>query len=193
MGYWCGDLEYFYREAVLYRNNSAYQAFESYQGRDPFIWKDASLSVNTGDGPAGQGLERLVVGSRFQWMGEAVHVTSFRDGDNPAVVACSYTKTGDAVLCETCKHQLTWPKPKLLHRFRITQGDLSDARKVLKIHCIAQKAGGSPIPTSMEKAQQHLFRSGLPWGPSFKKMQTPDGVVAGDYVIKIEPKKAEIA
>lgn len=80
-GYWIGEtgMERMYQTAVLYRHNTAWAAIERYLGRKPFIVKGASLHVNTGDGPAGHGLPRLVEGAEFDWNGERVKVTSFRD------------------------------------------------------------------------------------------------------------------
>lgn len=83
-GYWVGsDTEWFYRLAVLYRNASAWQTYEKHCGRKPFIARGASIHTNTGDGPCGGGLSRLIVGAEFAWNGERVRVSSFRDDANP--------------------------------------------------------------------------------------------------------------
>ena len=131
-GYWCGDLEYFYREAVLYRNASAWQAYENYRARTPFIWKDARLTVRTGDGPCGDGLARLVVGAEFTWKGEQVTVTRVKDGAEPAVIACSYSRTKEKI-CPRCKNIVEWPKEKILHRYSITHADLRTARAAMRV------------------------------------------------------------
>lgn len=132
-GYWIGaDTEWFYRLAVLYRNASAWKTYEKWAERTPFIWKAASLSVNTGDGPCGQGLARLVVGAEFQWERERVKVTSFRDGAEPYVVACSYQRDGKAKSCKSCKHTISWPQDVLNHRYKITHKDLREAQRKLK-------------------------------------------------------------
>lgn len=132
-GYWVGDLEYFYRTAVLYRNSTAYHAFETWAGRKPFIVKDSSIHVNTGDGPAGNGLVRLVVGAQFQWKGERVTVTSFNDR-NGTVLACTYKPRTAPKACKKC-HQQDWSTAsrgpvKIAKRFTISHKDLSAAREV---------------------------------------------------------------
>ncbi len=127
--YWIGDGERFYELAVLYRNASAYQAFEASRRRKPFIVKGASVSRHTGDGPCGQGLSRLIIGAKFRWQGQMVTVTSFRDGDDPHLIACSYRREGDAEVCATCKRTIAWGKDVLAKRYTITHADLRAAKK----------------------------------------------------------------
>jgi len=128
-GYWIGDGERFYELAVLYRNSSAYLAFEAKRQRKPFIVKDASLSTHTGDGPCGQGLARLVIGAAFLWQGERVKVTSFHDGNDPYLVACSYRREGEHQVCASCKHTTAWPNEVLAKRYTITHADLRAAKR----------------------------------------------------------------
>ncbi len=91
-GYWWGDSEWIYATAVLYRNNSAWKAYESYRGRQPFIVAGARLrNFMNGDGPSGHGLTRLVVGAEFKRDGEDLEVASFNDSD-ATLTACSYTE-----------------------------------------------------------------------------------------------------
>lgn len=89
-GYWISDGEMSYAKACgKCPNPSAYQSFETWKGRKPFIVRE---SVS---GP----LARLYVGAHFGWhveMKAAINltVTSFVDhpgeGKKPYVVACSY-------------------------------------------------------------------------------------------------------
>lgn len=78
-GYWTGNGEWIYSLAVIYRNSSAYLAFEHKRNRTPIIIKGASIYVHTGDGPCGNGLSRLIVGAEFTWAGDKVKVGSFND------------------------------------------------------------------------------------------------------------------
>jgi hypothetical protein len=136
LSYWSGDLELFYREAVLYRNASAWQAYEAFVKRRPFIFKGASCYAHTGDGPCGTGLARLVVGAEFQWNGERVTVTSF-DDYGQCLTACSYRRTENEK-CPRCEHCCICGKSgvtRILRRYRITHADLRSAK---------QKAGKRP-------------------------------------------------
>jgi hypothetical protein len=133
IGYWAGDLEDFYRMAVLYRVPSAWKAFEKYHGRKPFIHGPATVKHNYGGGKMGGGPARLVVGAEFWWQGERVHVTSFKDGGaEPYFTACSYTRT-DSIPCPTCHGCITYSKEELKHRFKITHEDLRKARQERKL------------------------------------------------------------
>ena len=124
--YWVGaDSEWFYNLAVLYRNTSAWRAYEKYAGRTPFIVAGASISVNTGDGPAGQGLARLIVGAWFKWASERVRVNSFNDPQG-YFNACSYTRKPWS--CGTPPRG----EDKVLNRYRITHADLKAAKKASK-------------------------------------------------------------
>lgn len=131
-GYWMGsDTEWFYKLAVIYRHSSAYQAYEKYASRKPFIVKGASIHTSTGDGPAGQGLSRLIVGAEFQYNGERVQVTSFKDTDQ-TVIACSYADDGEfsQTTCKKCGETKThWPKKKLARRYALTHADLKAGNK----------------------------------------------------------------
>jgi hypothetical protein len=96
MGYWCGDLEHFYTDAVVVRNASAWKAFEKYRARKPYFFAPAVVGGNVT--PA-----RLVVGTKFEWQGENVTVTSFNDEDTPHLNACSYV-ISKGTQCNRC-HQ----------------------------------------------------------------------------------------
>jgi len=87
-GYWRHD-ENHYRLAVIYRNASAWKAIEKYLNRKPFIVPGASIHTSTGDGPAGHGLARVIIGAQFPWEGHrAVVVTSINDAKG-YLVACA--------------------------------------------------------------------------------------------------------
>lgn len=126
-GYW-RYIENAYREAVLYHNASAYQAIERHLGRKPFIVKPASCRIQTGDGPCGLGLARLIVAAEFQWRGELVHVGSFND-EKGYVNASSYKRVDGQEDCPQCKRAIGWSKAKELHRYRITHADIRAARR----------------------------------------------------------------
>lgn len=193
-GYWVGEsLEDFYRRAVCYGNASAWKCYETYCGRKPFIWPGASLSHNYGGGRMGEGLPRLVEGAEFQWYGEAVIVTSFRDGDEPAVIACSYTRTPGEKCprCPDCYSCGTSGKEKILHRYTITHAAIAEARKILRLQCEASPNVGKPFAAPMEKVQQQLVKDGLPWEKSFKQMQQPEGLKTPGYTVRIVPAKAK--
>ena len=127
-GYWL-PWEEIYSTAVLYRNNSAYLAIEKALDRKPFIVKGASININTGDGPAGNGLARLIVGARFTWNGEAVKVTSFKNRDT--VIACSYTSEPGTSCprCERCYSCGANPRPKITHLYEISHARLRASNK----------------------------------------------------------------
>ena len=147
--YWVGsDSEWFYNLAVIYRNTSAWRAYEKWAGRTPFIVAGASISVNTGDGPAGHGLARLIVSAWFKWDGERVRVNSFNDAKG-YFNAASYARTPDVKCprCERCWSCGTHGEDKVLNLYRITHGDLRAARK-------AGKAEGKPAPQGSEKTSQ---------------------------------------
>jgi hypothetical protein len=129
--YWGRFIESFYRDAVLYRNASAYHAYEQYRGRTPFIVKGASITVHTGDGPAGHGLARLIEGSEFQWNGEKVKVTSFND-DKGYINACSFVRDGDDERCQQCRRFTSYAKEKVANRYKITHQNIRDATKAAK-------------------------------------------------------------
>ena len=140
-GYWCGDLEYFYRSAVFYRNPSAWQAFEVYRGRKPFLWKPALVKSYV-DKNHGQddNPPRLVVGAEFVWNGEKVAVTSFHDGDEPYLTACSYNRVGAYEACTECHRNKNYPRDVLKRRYKITHLDLREARHALQAAKAAEKA-----------------------------------------------------
>jgi hypothetical protein len=131
LGYWCGDLEYCYQRAVIYRNSSAYQAYEKHRNRKPFIMAGASWSGHTGDGPAGEGLARLFVGAKFTWHGEKVTVTSFNDTKG-SFTACSYKCEEPKEQCDKCGNTTTWPCEKLKSRYTITHNDIRKAKAATK-------------------------------------------------------------
>lgn len=127
-GYWIGDGESFYSLAVLYRNSSAYLAYESANRRKPFIVKSASIAVNTGDGPAGNGLARLIIGARFKWAGEDVRVTSFND-QRQTLTACSYKQDGKRELCAKCSRVTSWPREVIKSRYTISHADIKRSKQ----------------------------------------------------------------
>lgn len=103
-------MEGFYAHAVEARNDSACASVEHYFGRKPWIW---------------QGV-RLARGSRLQWEGMAVKVTSFNDGGDGAFVACAY---------ETRKRGVAgyeYESDKVVRRFVVTREAFVAARKALK-------------------------------------------------------------
>ena len=122
-GYWIGDGEWIYNLAVLYRNSSAYLAYESHRSRKPFIVKSATIDTHTGDGPCGRGLARLVIGARFRWAGEEVRVTSFND-DRQTFTACSYKLDGESKNCAKCKSRISWPREVVKSRYTISHADI---------------------------------------------------------------------
>lgn len=130
--YWFGaDFESFYTCAVVYANRSAWKAYEADAKRTPFIWTPAALRDRWGGG--GQGINnpaRLTVGCEFVWKGERVTVTSFNDGSG-YLVAQSYIRS-ESEDCETCGHQKTWPKNKILHRYTITHEDFKAEKARLR-------------------------------------------------------------
>ena len=131
-GYWFGsNFESFYTCSVVYRNRSAWKAYEAWASRTPFIWKPATLRESWGGG--GQGInnpERLTVGCEFEWQKELVTVTSFNDAKG-YLTAQSY-KRDEPEECELCGRQTTWSKDTVLHRFKITHGDLHIAKKAAR-------------------------------------------------------------
>ena len=130
-GYWFGeDMEDFYRRAVLYRNAGAYQCFEAYTGRKPFIWPDVKVHHHYGGGKMGFGISRLVVGAEFVWSSERVMVTSFND-ERQVMTVCSYTRT-EGEDCPQCSGMVKYPEVKLLHRCTITHAMLATEKKKLR-------------------------------------------------------------
>ena len=132
-GYW-RYIENNYRDAVVYRNASAYQAIEEHLGRKPFIVKGASIDLHTGDGPCGEGLARLIIGAQFDWDGRRVKVTSI---ENAHVVACAYPPWthADSDPCPTCDRSRKYQSSsdyKPLKRYKITHADIAAAKKAAK-------------------------------------------------------------
>lgn len=131
-GYWIGaDPEWVYTTAVLYRNSSAYQSWEHHRGRKPFIFS-ASISTDTGDGPCGQGLARLVVNAEFKWKGLRVKVTSFNDEKGYVNAACYDGPEAEGVKCPACDRYTTYPERTPGRRFKITHADIRAAKKALR-------------------------------------------------------------
>ena len=132
-GYW-RYIETNYRDAVVYRNASAYQAIEAHLRRKPFIVKGASIDLHTGDGPCGEGLARLIVGAQFDWDGRRVTVTSF---DEAHVIACAYSPwtKADGDPCPICNKDRKWQtgaERKPLKRYKITHADIAAAKRAAK-------------------------------------------------------------
>lgn len=112
IGYWSGNDrhmcgERFYSEAVKYDHPTAYQSFEAWKNRKPFIW----------DG------QRISVGHQFIWQGQRVTCTSFA-ADGLSLIATATTRKfrPDGYL----------DRAKVARRFTITDADLRAARKALK-------------------------------------------------------------
>lgn len=123
-GYWIGDGEHYYalacgRDGTA--NPSAYQAYEHWRGRKPFLVHESASRYGYGvaNGPAPK--IRLCVGARFDWHVKLktkvkVKVTSFKDdGPKPHVVACSYKPKDEDKYGET----------KIDKRFTITHDDIA--------------------------------------------------------------------
>lgn len=130
-GYW-RYLENNYRDAVLYRNSSAWKAIENRLERTPFIVKGASISTHTGDGPVGQGLARIIIGAEFVWDGKRVKVTSIND-EKGYIVACAHgnwTKA-DGYPCPTCKRDRKYPERKVTSQYKITHADIKASKKLV--------------------------------------------------------------
>lgn len=105
-----GDVEDYHSLAVLYGNRSAADSIDRYLHRKPL-----SVGVRFPYDAGRNGLRRICVGSRLQWMGEYVTVTSFAD-DGESVIACAYQ-----------------PHPnhhKVSRRFTITRKDLHPPKHV---------------------------------------------------------------
>lgn len=131
-GYW-RYIETNYRDAVLYRNASAWKAIEKRLDRTPFIVKGASISVHTGDGPVGQGLARIIVGAQFAWGGKLVTATSINDAKG-YIVACAYENwiEGSGDPCPTCNRDRKNRERKVTSQHKITHTDIKAARKAAK-------------------------------------------------------------
>jgi hypothetical protein len=123
LGYWCGDLEMFYKAAVEVRNASAWKAFEHHRGRVPYIFPQALYGTKIVP-------VRLVVGAKFRWRDHDVTVTSFKDA-GPYLNACSHIRT-EREDCPTCHGCKTYPTQKVQHVFQIDHQDLKDERNRLK-------------------------------------------------------------
>ena len=108
----CGQERYF-GSAVRCGNMSAIQSFEAFAERGPFI-------VDKPSGARG----RVVIGSRFDWRGAVVFVTSFagkNERGDETVIVCAYHpwKEGDY-------------SNKIKRRIRISTGDIIADRKERK-------------------------------------------------------------
>jgi hypothetical protein len=117
-GYWAGDGEGFYCQAVRNKNMSAVRALERYFGRSPFITATVQGAHSR--------RERLVCGSQFAWKGKMVRVTSFRD-DEHKVVAVSYRKMPAPEKLEVLERMtgvLRGKPSPIEHIFRITNAEL---------------------------------------------------------------------
>jgi hypothetical protein len=118
IGYWGGNStgsecgEAFYGLAIKFDHPSAYQSFEQWVGRKPFIWEG----------------KRLYIGADFVWRGERVRVTNIK-GDR--LIACSYrwTEGEDCPRCESCNTCGRRAEHKIHHRYAITYADIRAARK----------------------------------------------------------------
>jgi hypothetical protein len=134
-GYWIGDGEHYYamacaRDRQHGANASAYQSYEHWRGRKPFIVAEEAREGAT--------RIRLCVGQRFDWhiklKTEAkVIVTSFDDhATQPCLIACSYK---DAA------------RSKIDKRFKITHEDIVNYHAAIREASKAKvKAGAETEP-----------------------------------------------
>jgi hypothetical protein len=112
-------LEEFYTTAAESNNISASKSIENYLGRKPFILHYQDNEIDRS--------KRLHVGSAFIWKGrhgdEKVKCTNFiLKGENWCMIACSYKeKTGEG--------SSEAGRPKIEHRYSITQKEFLAARK----------------------------------------------------------------
>lgn len=106
-------LEGFYAKAVEARNDSACASVEHYFGRKPWIWQGA----------------RLAHGSKLQWEGLEVEITSFNDSGEGSFVACAYKR--ERVEGTNANKWFDWTKT-LTRRFTVTREAFVAARKALK-------------------------------------------------------------
>ena len=100
------------------------RAYEFLVGRTPFITTGIDFNshyrgYNLHNGGRTQG--RLAMGSSFDWKGERVFVTNFKD-DKGALIACSYHPNPEGY----------GRGSKIKHRYTITNKDLLEARKLAK-------------------------------------------------------------
>ena len=112
---------------MAYDNRSTWKAFEvspqhkAFPVHQPLYCQDPA-------GPQQTSVNKIRRSAhKFQWMSEAVTVTSFNDADG-YVVACSYSCT-ESKDCKKCGHIIEWPREKVLHRYKITHADLRAAKK----------------------------------------------------------------
>jgi len=113
-----GPNEGHYSQAVMCGNISFANAYENFVGRKPFILKGieyhAGGSVrNYQSGTTSKTQGRLIIGASFQWKGETVFVTNFKDKDH-ALIACAYERE---------KKGYGWSS-KITRRFTITNEQL---------------------------------------------------------------------
>lgn len=129
-GYWIGaDTEWIYSTAVAVGNASAWQAYERHKGRKPFIipWARGGTGFRGGGGRTLSGtLPRVIIGSRFEWKGERVEVSSFND-EKGYLTALSHVRT-EGKECPKCHRLIEYPKLKILHRYTITHADVRAAK-----------------------------------------------------------------
>lgn len=127
-------------------NPSAYQSFEKWRGRKPFI-----VRMNAGD----EKTVRLSVGQRFGWHVKLksraeVTVTSFADGPDAHVIACSYKpKERDA------RGYQIGPD-KIDKRFKITHDAIAEYHAAIKDFNKAQaeKAEAEALDRSLQGSAQ---------------------------------------
>lgn len=89
-GYWLGaDQEWVYSSAIVEANLSAARSYEAAVVRKPFMANRVMVAdcLRFGHQAGVRDRERLHVGAKFNWQGDYVTVTSFRDD---VVVACAY-------------------------------------------------------------------------------------------------------
>lgn len=127
--YWMGlgsdSGEGYFTTAAIEDNVSAAVSFEIWKDRKPFHFRGIESDPDISGMKRFEGRRRLFVGSWFHWNGERVFLTSFsKDGES--VGACSYApEKGNP-------DWSIWTRGKILHRYRITRGDLAAALKKIK-------------------------------------------------------------
>jgi hypothetical protein len=118
-GWWSGDGEGFYYQAVEQNNTSAIKSLEAHWKRKPFIANDIHYRVHSTTVIRKRG--RLVVNAEFHWQGLWAKVTSFTD-DKEAIIACTYKP----------RNPDKYEPDKIDRRFRITHVELKAAFKAKK-------------------------------------------------------------
>ena len=106
-----------YTIAISAGNKSYCLEYERYANRRPIIVDNVN----------GRKRDRLCIGSKFEWKGERVEVTSFnKDGH---AIACSRQAVDDYELCALCGHCVRAARDKIKHRYVISPAAVKAERK----------------------------------------------------------------